>query len=495
METRAAARYGPAVALVLAGGVLVWTLSDDPGSTSDPPTADDVEVPASDPCANATTVVLEPTLPTAFGGSQLDADCIAWQQFIHLNWTADPSMPGHPDPTASPSSFGTPGDTSATVWESYLEADQVFGEGNVEAEADWSAARSDVKNLGRSSKVAETELELSAIAQAGDNKWLTDQQGNLTYYEVRINEDEHDYIHSNGLTTAAGQEACVTMEGGLNLPAGTSEDRDCAGKPSTYGQGVGAIEIKAAWRELPSDGSLDHRYKTAIADLHHPDGSTQQDVTVGLVGLHIIHKMQGAEQFLWSTFEHIDNAPDDNGGRPGAPQLPPNPNVTDPPPPYTYFNPQCVPTEDHYGCAINKLPGTPCTSPGVPTSCDPYSAPMQVTRFFPVASGVGGTAYQVTGYAWSLLPSDSTFNYYRLIDVQWPQISTPVAAGATIRLTPGSITSETKNVANTTLETFQQTNNCMSCHQGAPIALSQDCDRAACFASDYSFVFETETQD
>lgn len=516
MALRSVFERGPLVAAAVACGALLWAScagSDDdpatddtalPGDGADTETttgdgADDAasdaieEATASNPCATATPVMLEATLPTSFGGSQLDADCIAWQQFIYLNWAADPAKPGYPAPNASASSFGTPGDTSATVWESYLEADQVFGEGDAEAVADWSTERADVKELGRLSKVAQTDLELSAIAQAGDNKWLTDQRGNLVFYEVKINEDEHDYIHSNGLTTSAGQASCATMTAGLDLPIGSSKDTDCAGNPVTYGQDVGAIELKAAWVELPSDGSLDHRYKTAVADLSLPDGTTKAGVTVGLVGLHIIHKMEGAEQFIWTTFEHIDNTPDDNGGSPEPPDLPANPNVDGGPPPYTFYNPDCESADDKvYGCTVNSLPGDPCTSPGTPVGCFPYSAPMQITRYFAVQT----TANNVNAYAWSLLPADSVFNFYRLIDVLWPQVPTPVAPGSKAPLSRGSVTSETNKVDNTTMETFQQLQNgCMSCHRNAHVATTQTCTAGECFASDYSFVFSTETRD
>ena len=119
---------------------------------------------------------------------------------------------------------------------------------------------------------------------------------------------------------------------------------------------------------------------------------------------------------------------------------------------------------------------TPCTSYDPshpenrqPADCIPYSAPVQVTRLVPVES----TANAVNAYVWSLLPTDSVFNYYRLIDVQWPNNSVPVPAGARTPLSNGDITPKdsTRIVANTTLETFvQQSSSCMDCHQGAPIS-------------------------
>ena len=269
---------------------------------------------------------------------------------------------------------------------------------------------------------------------------------------------------------------------------------------------------------LPSDGSLDYRYKIASAKLTGPDG-TVTPATVGLVGLHIIHKMPGANQFVWATFEHIDNDPDANGDKPSAPALPPNPNqkpYTTPNGPYTFFNEKCDPTQDKvYHCKTNVLPGDPCPSVGTPPpGCYPYSAPMQITRLTPVDSD----ANQVTGYAWSLLPADSVFNYYRLIDVQWPNAPSLVGPGSTVPLTPGDIrpADSTHIMANTTLKTYMQaTNSCMDCHKSAAIAHPSRlttatiagrqvrrvkvlqpkaaASTAPSYASDYSFLFSTET--
>ena len=489
--------------------------------------------PASvpNPCnaVGLTPVQLLPVMPVFFSAaakSQTGADCLAWQEFIYLNWQADPNNPGNPNPNAQPSSFGTPGDTSATVWESYLEASQVFGTSMISSLA-WATKRPAIKTLTRLSKLGDANLQLHGIGQAGDGKWLTDQRGGLAFYEVRLNEDEYAFITTNvfngsDLTTYSGQLACATQpgtngRGGLSLPAGNrsgNTDVDCTGQPATYGQNIGTIEIKAAWVALPADGPLNYRYKTAIAQLTDPGGNVMQ-ATIGLVGLHIIHKVPGANQFIWATFEQIDNDPDNNNGNPVAPTLPANPNQQ-PYGQYTFFNKNCDPAQDKvYHCQANALPGTPCPVGAPPTpGCYPYSAPMQITRLTPVDS----TANAVTGYAWSLLPTASVFNYYRLVDVQWPNSPSPVAPSSTVPLTAGDITPADAShiMANTTMETYMQAkNSCMDCHQFAGIAqpsqhgtaivggrqvrrvlISRPNAAAAAtpaYASDYSFVFSTET--
>lgn len=454
-----------------------------------------------------TPVTLQATIPMDFvslAHNQTGADCFAWQQFIYLNWAADPNNPGVPDPAAPPSQFGAPGQ-STTVWESFLSAEVVFAGG-----ASWGQTRPKVMAL------TTTSLPLKSISQAGNGKWLTNQRGGLTYYDVRMNQDEFEFITTNvyDLTTAAGQAACVQSgsngKGGLNLPAGGGNARtpmpdfDCNGAAAAYGQNIGSIEIKAAWTPLPADGSLDYRYKTAVALVTDPSG-TQTQVTVGLVGLHIIRKVPGAPQFMWSSFEHIDNNPDNNAGNPSGPNLPPNPNQL-PRLGFTYFNPNCsVATDPYFKCVPNALPGTPCSVGNSPPGCVPYSAPMQITRMTPVDT----IANQVTAWAWSLFPADSVFNYYRLVDVQWPNQPTGIPPGATTPLSTGDITPRdaTRIMANTTLETYLQSSfSCMDCHQAAPIKsppsqrfiasslpLEFALDDTIEYASDYSFVFVANT--
>jgi hypothetical protein len=110
------------------------------------------------------------------------------------------------------------------------------------------------------------------------------------------------------------------------------------------------------------------------------------------------------------------------------------------------------------------------------------------------------------------------YNYYRLIDVQWPQTpGEPIGPKQTIPLPmgnpmpKGSAGGQSQILSNTTLESFQQkTNACMDCHANyAQIAASPSVTATAGgfrklakpapgapppYASDYSFLFVTETK-
>ena len=466
------------------------------------------------PCTGGPTLhsVVAPVMPGRFNPEsvQAGADCLAWQEFIYLNWQANPAHPGVPS-NAPASTFGTPGDAAPTVWQSYLEASAVFGPPG-------RAARS----------ASPASIDLRDTRQSGGG-WLTSQSGSPTYYEVRINQDEVDYVKDNKLTTFAGQAACVLGKGGLNLPHGstvgsadTDKDTDCRGNIRRYGQDIGAIEIKAAWIVLPADGSLDYRYKIADATVTDPSSGKTRQATVGLVGLHIVRKLPGAAQFLWATFEQIDTAPDDgNVARPGLPANAPT-RLSERG--YTYFNAACAPATDPYKCSRNAPPGTPCErgQPPAPPGCHAYSAPLQVTRLTPITTEVNDATADAWGAIQRQLPPGSpgsVFNYYRLIDVQWPaQDIAAVPPRASIPLPAGNMipTDSTRYVANTTMETFvQQARSCLDCHRNAAIArqakqrvltltghtirqvlrgTSKSVGAGPAYASDYSFVFAAETR-
>jgi hypothetical protein len=528
-------RRGP-VALALALSLPGLAACQDKSSSQNKSGA---QTAVANPCG-----ALAPTqtsaLPKDPGNSQIGVDCSAWQAFIALNWKSDPANPGYPDPKAQWASFGAPSDVSPTVWESYAEASAVFS-GVLQGQ--WKAKRPAVKPLQRTSKFH--TIDLSGIIQAGGpTQWLTSQRGELTYYEVLMNRDEYEFITTQKLTTAAGQLACVTQpgkplsdgpppppdapkRGGLNFPVGMQpgwSDTDCVGNKASFGDGVGAMEIKAAWTPLPQDGSLDYRYKTAIAEIQDPTTRAKRQVKVGLVGIHITRKRFPKLPWVWATFEHIDNSPDeaaDGSGGFSPPALPTNPNQVKLAG-YTFFNTKCDPNADKvYRCRHNVAPTAACLLGSDPNKCQPYKAPMQITRI----NRVDNIANSVTAYAWSLMPPKSVFNYYRLINVQWPQaaMASPTPGpGLPVPLTMGNPapsgagTDPSKPniyqiVANTTMETFVQRGqgaaSCMDCHVYASIASPPSTAQSATgsrkvpgraapaktYASDYSFIFSAET--
>jgi hypothetical protein len=405
--------------------------------------------------------------------SQANVNCASWQTFISLAWPADPQHAGQPDESAQAASFGDPRQ-GPSVWETYSTAPSVFlpdgaaptGFGsNLPAPDECPDGPASVTMvLSEQSKFSDPT---HAVTLAGNvaalpeplleatGQGLMDQQGTLVHYQRLMNEDEYNYIVDNELYEAQAQLDYATRTG-IALPAGTG---------NTVGETVGAIELKAAWRVL--DGLPTDRYKTSQAYLIDADGVCTGPHTVGLVGLHIIHKTSTVGNFVWATFEHVDNAPDVGSDAP-APDAG-----------WSFFDPTCA---------------DPCDRPSYsspPPAGQIPSAPVQVERVSPNPTEIVTVNAAVQDLILST-NADSVWQYYQLIDALWDQGAQGVdpGPGATIPLPFDSLRSSRGQgtaavVANVVLETYVQNLSCSSCHQSATVAGSNE------LASDYSFLFST----
>jgi hypothetical protein len=419
--------------------------------------------------------VLSSAIPAEVSGllSQSTVNCFAWQEFIALNWVADAST-CVADPAVPPSAFGNPNDTRPVVWETYKEASEVF-QPKAAAPSSWcaqqpmaSALRARLaappvktslhgyKVLGLLSKDAgNPSLKLSEYAQAATGgSWLTSQDQIMTLYEIRMNQDEFNYLNVNKLYDAKVQQTFV-QNPGINLPDGTANF-------SSYGK-IGSIEFKAAWIELP-DSSQWPFYKTSKAYVLYPGANEPKLVTVGLVGLHIIHKTGKSPQFIWATFEHVNNAASTSDIGSGSLL-----------PWYKYYDNKCNPQTDHYHCYANAQP--PSATPQNPyfphAPNDAYNAPVQVVRENPIST----TPDQVVAlnqWVWDLIRNQnakSVFLNYQLVDVLWANMGSPVPPASQVPLTKGDPRPNSYEVANTTMESyFQNSLTCLDCHASAPIA-------------------------
>jgi hypothetical protein len=399
-------------------------------------------VPAS-LCNGGTAPTVSSQVPADTITNQGALNCFAWQEFIALNWQADTATCAAASTPAS--SFGNPG-TAPSVWETFKSPDAVFLK-DAAKPAGWcrsvgqttTTGAAQTKSLSGLNKFADAGVvDLHEITQTDPtSSWLTAQSGLLTLYEVHLNEDEFNYIYTNTLYDAKKQtEHALTK--GIQLPDGGPDS-----KP--YGD-TGSIELKAAWLELPNKADWPN-YKTSKALVRYP-GEKAKVVTVGLVGLHIIHKTQSAQQFVWATFEHVDNVPESATTDSGQ---------------FTYFNPACDPSTDHYKCKVNRVPTIPCKSesPPDPKVCDPYDAPMQIVRTTPLNNSPTNPIVQLNSAVQEMIAStnsDSVFQNYELVNVLWPDNSTEIERGARVPLTCGDATPPPSQeiVANAVIETFLQ---------------------------------------
>jgi len=459
------------------------------------------------PCLNP------PTMSSAIPGDTVLSDqpsfnCFAWQEFIALNWPAGKS--GAPGPA---SAFGTPGDRSPVVFETYKNV-LAFLKPDGSAPGGWndslvSAAAIDPAHpyaRPMEDRISKFRVHFNGqdIAQAGipdpAEAWLADKDGNLVWYEVLVNRPEFEYFRTTGYYNSETQSRAMITdrtkkpdpELKIDLPKGS-----LAGGP-------GAIELKAAWVTVPLPFGTDwsktrwSRYKLAtgmFCDSFFQGRPTCTYKTLALVGLHILHKTTSQPSWVWASFEHVDNAPSqaevDAGTVAGD---------------YTFFSRNCrplsVPAEcgakqKQTSCVPNTPPIYPVTVSGgnVTSKCPPY--PIQVTRAFATPDTNENPVVRTNKAAQALIRSanpDSVYQYYKLVNVLWNDSPVDENRGFKPPVAPLSDTAFRPNpnafpMANTTLETYFQNLTCISCHSHAKIAKSP-LNADPIHASDYSFVFQ-----
>ena len=407
------------------------------------------------------------TIPNSHKGNptaeQIDFDTLSWNSFIALNWPSDPNYRGQPDPDPH-KKIGLQ-DYSNVVWETYKESYEVFvgdSQGNPVRPTGWNSAPDPPPGCGQNSayqtKLGKPVRVIKNVSKDGLNEFLEsvtmapliDQKGAFARYEILVNEDEFKHI-MNPANPLSGLIAPPLYDSrnqlNVNFPAG---------KP---GGPEGPIEVKAAWKLL---GAYDNpnRYHTEWIQIAWPTTSNppiqykcSQPILVGLVALHIAHKTANAPQWVWSTFEQVDNYTVPPGSPPGSKA--------------SFYNPNCR------NCPANHVPMQPAAG---------WSGDPSVLNQGPPTQVVPGDSAKVktscNDVALQLLRSvnpNTVWQYYRLVNTQWPQ--DPYCKGAPCPVYPQPTLAQQGanqlpvNMANAVIETYlmgppESTDkpSCMSCH-------------------------------
>lgn len=432
------------------------------------------------PCAGAT---LSPVLPHEVnvradgvsGPTQTDFDCFSWQSLVALNWAVS-AKNGQP---ASDISFGHTGRDGLVVWMTYKQPEEIFlpdganpcscdtGDSQCR-ETCWNTMKPLPALCSNQGTAAKMSLMPSIATLAGGhvgavpNVWLADQNGNLVRSEIRLNQDLFDFITENKYYDSRKQR---DNPAALFLPSGIN------------GGSIGAMALKAAWRIVKKEE--ESRFFTVdavIVDTKVNQLYGYQDPAgvfttcnqtgegpccvrrVGLVGFHIAHKVRDRKQWVWSTFEHVDNAPIQ-----GEP--------VDPDRKYSFFNPSCG---EGPQCKPNRDPRV---------ANFPVGISAQIERV--IQKGLDGQPLKLlpkeVNNQWHNLVRGTVWENYVLVSTQWPE-----NPGGTANGNPTPIF-----LANTSLEPYIQDadprmfgsrpSSCIDCHSFAH-GMNQK-------KSDFSFLF------
>ncbi len=129
--------------------------------------------------------------------------------------------------------------------------------------------------------------------------WLGAQNSTNVWYEIRLNRDLYNYVVQHKFYNANNQLAYVQKGTRINLPFGIANTDT-----------VGAQELKAAWMEVNDIKNPKWaRYKLTKAIVQDMNTGKYRQTILALVGLHILHKTQSQQSWVWATFEQVDNVP------------------------------------------------------------------------------------------------------------------------------------------------------------------------------------------
>jgi hypothetical protein len=363
-------------------------------------------------------------------------DDYSWRAFVALVWPAAAAHRGVPDPTKK---LGDPG---PRVFETYKSLWEVFHRDGSAPSESFDAYEPAAQNAcgaeaGFGKPVIASVSGLDELAQFGPGDMtgpLVAQNGRYIRTETLYNQAAYDYIVHRKLYLRSELPPVPSprpTEPVLRFPDGS-------------------IVLKAAWLDL--DGLTEEqksRYYRRSATLRDANTGRCSVVTMGLIGLHIVQKTASRPQWIWSTFEHVDNVPPARAGAPGRFAL-------------------------HDGGEAAAPSANPLML--VPLAKEPVR-PYNVTRSA-VSPIHPKTAFTNLMYERKL--KGSIWEYYQLVMTQWPRVqgeqSVPVPAslsGDASNTFPGLGSAAGSAFANVTMETFDQDRpqlGCMNCHNQARMA-------------------------
>jgi hypothetical protein len=399
-------------------------------------------------------------------------DYFSWESFIALNWPAATGSRGVPDQPNNSSVFLNAASGTPLVWGTYKDSFDLFGQKD-KRPSSWESPNSLVSPCPNGPAGQKTLIftskgntPLMQTTQAFSFP-LIDQRANLVYYDIRYDQAQYNFIRGQDSDPTSWLYLLKNLAPKENAQFGVQMPMTTMTPTPT----LGSIMVKAAWRiSTPKDDPK--RFYSTNAQIYNPGTQSCTSTTVLLVGLHIAHKIDPFTEWVWSTFEQVDNV---------APDSDISPQPTPPPNGYSFNNGTATPqTTGGFDYKPAAAP-TPCQSPG--TAASPCPKPVQVTRVNPIPNTPAGQSTRDVNAFYQQLLKGTVWQYYQLVVTQWPfnpGIGTgnpfslmqnggvyPVNAGSAFPV---------NGAVNTSMETYFQAqndaagaggNSCMSCHYRA----------------------------
>lgn len=413
-------------------------------------------------------------LDVASDGPPTEADwtSLAWGSLVALAWPAvppDATQAGQPDPVRPLGA--TAGGMIPSVWMTWRDLDSVLLP-DASDPGPWAPTAEAVPEGCKAAAVAPlttvpagyTPMILDDLSKKPSNapfplddvheatgQPLFDQHGWPVLYDIRLSESEYTFLRERRYYDAAAQQADVEKQQFGDFPDGVG----ILPKGLPPWAAFGTTEVKAAWRVLLPGQDDPGRYVTQVGYFAGAGGDCVGPVTFGLVGLHILRLTpQSDASWFWASFEHVDNtsvpspAPLRPDGTPLTPSFAPAAGWADG---------ACPPTPAG-ACSASDANCPPDASiPVVFAGTNPPTSVCRVTAIPPeitTASAAWQRRAPIAGTPWQ---------YYQLVGTVHP---TPTGTGVPMTSYQDDRVN-TATMANSTLETYQQESNCVSCHATA----------------------------
>lgn len=267
--------------------------------------------------------------------------------------------------------------------------------------------------------------------QAGGGATIYAQDGNVVYYDVRFNKTLCD------LTASAVEMQAQNIS---NFPSGT-------------------IEMKFGWKVLSDSEIASNRFITQSQIIDN------KPVTLGLAGMHLVAATADHPEFVWATYEHVDNVPDCS---------PPNAQAQVD---WTFASAACTAglpatADTANACKFNQPPKNQTAPTGTPTNICRVNPFGTQSGDLKAAENLTAIAAQNSGLqaalsATNIPPAMKVLANYFNVGALWVSNTSQSSGGIGVPNERGSL-----RLANSVAETdFQDVNlnstfasNCFGCH-------------------------------
>jgi hypothetical protein len=353
-------------------------------------------------------------------------DDFAWRSFIALNWPAQKGIRGMADKSAVIGNVDGP-----RVWETWKSGYEAIPPKGM-TPSKWASFDSLTPCTEIPAQGSGLHRIISSFTKFGDISQaqfgfplagpLVAQNDTFVHYEIKVNKPEFEFIREHQLYDR------TVLDGVMQSTSA----------PLSFT--LGSVEVKAAWREFASESEdVRKRFYRTNATIKNYATGRSRSTELGLIGLHIVQKTTLRPQWVWATFEHVDNVP--------ATGQSPTPSAV-----FTLNDtgkPQILDPSD--------APDTITDATYLKPDGKPFQSRMQVVRVRAIAPSTVRTnvAYQnaLRGTVWV---------NYMLVMTQWPTAPAQPSGSPFPDLGTGT------SITNTTLETyFQDDTSCMVCHNEA----------------------------